>query len=413
MPHQVKSEMVNFKHNNSKFFYFGIVLVIFISGSWIVDAGSGSTKAALYLLTFFWALAYLQVKKRITISATQKKNMLLLLASFALVSTLNGGGLQIDEVNLLFKITTAGILAVIFSYYSHSFYEHFSRVIYFTTIVGLIFHLFVVISPDLVIPIPDFLYQSNNKFVSFLYYNYYQPGSFSRNQLFFWEPGCYSFFLNIALIFDLFICVNYRRIPVLLAGIISTLSLGGFFIAILIFIAKYASRRNKYKILFVSALAVFVIFNNLLIKFASSISSILFSRPLGADESFLTRMVDVYLPIQAASASPFVGFGLNKIDAFLTLGQETNLTSQNIITNSISMLIYSYGFMIALLFLALLYRSTFLKATGSRIMIFPIFILMLMHEPLLFSPFVLLLILMPDIAEINQQANYYRQSRKI
>lgn len=219
--------------------------------------------------------------------------------------------------------------------------------------------------------------------------------AFIRNQGIFWEPGVLQVYLNLFLFINLFIYRSRFPIWVICALLISTLSttglIAGFFL-ILVFLLqkrKYFSKRRKFSFVIfglpIIFMAVFLVKNNVEEKISGKYAG-----------SSWARTFDTINGFKIAINNPLgIGFSTRKYQLIaeknpyeIDVPLETNRGN----TNSISTLFYSTGLFWALVFLFFLYRQELPR--NQKIIFFALLILFLSTEPLFFTPFFILLLIM-------------------
>lgn len=209
-----------------------------------------------------------------------------------------------------------------------------------------------------------------------------------RSQGLFWEPGVYQMYLNIALHYFLFYGRKKWAVPAIV-GILLTLSttgvvLAGLQIAYYTIFNDLPLRRR---------LAMFIIVIPLIASYGMFAFTLTNDKISGSREgSYLARSFDTQNGVAVALAHPFgIGFNNQKyqeLAAGNVFGVDTKIQTDRGQTNGIVMLIYSTGWLWAVVLLYLTYRQRIMMR--HKFLLFSVLFGSLLTEPLFFSPFVFL-----------------------
>lgn len=379
--------MSPFKDNRNGAPTIVLLLALIASGSTIVDSGTFIAKLLVQVTLLSAVIYYLLYKVKIRKSTIKKifHRGFPLFSLFFIASALNGSGIAGDEVTFLLKILLAMLLAILISTNFEETIQSYITLIKYVVVISIVINLFVYTYPAILIAVPDGI-QTGHGFKTAFGINYYAPsaGVVFRNQAFFWEPGCFSFFINLAIIFQL----RKQKFPdlILMVGMLSTFSMGGILILLLILTISYINRYGKAaKLISLVFLSFIPIFFPEFIKASSFVTEILFGRDLLADESFSARAIDFYFPFEVALNYFWYGHGLNNMTAYINTAISSGATGQVIITNSWTFMAYSFGYICLAAYLFLVFKNKSIH-NGNRLFLLPIF-LALAHEPLAFSVF--------------------------
>lgn len=160
------------------------------------------------------------------------------------------------------------------------------------------------------------------------YYNgllfYYYTYSYKRNIGVFWEPSIYSSLIIIAMVFE--ICFKDKKpsfinLFILLIGLITTRSAGGYFLLLFVMILYFFKNAKTLKSIFLQLITILVslwsYFNiDRIINFLVSINPLVFGKFLNENSaSILERSSSPLANIELFLNSPIFGQGLGKIDA--------------------------------------------------------------------------------------------------
>lgn len=162
------------------------------------------------------------------------------------------------------------------------FFKNFEKIIYFIAIVSIIFEIFSYLAPSIIIQLPTY---SNIQDVKFIYIGIWGldlrtlGSSFIRSTSIFWEPGVFSIYLNLALLFCLFIEKKNIAKKIFIYGIalFFTFSTAGY-IVYLYLLMGYVIFGDNYKYRIGFLIMIIVIITLVLVFNSSSIYDIVFSK---------------------------------------------------------------------------------------------------------------------------------------
>jgi len=179
----------------------------------------------------------------------------------------------------------------------------------------------------------------------------FEPSLFlhHRNPGAFWEPGAYAIFLNLALIFNLIKANKLFTLKniIIIVGILTTLSTGGYIAMFLTIIFFYiSSSKLKYKFIYVTvalilAYLVLVNLDFMLPKVQTDIEL--------RDETTTSRFGSGMVDFQLFLTHPFIGTGRMMSFKYFTIDMHRNNGTMNLLA--------TYGIFIFTLFFVLYYRS--------------------------------------------------------
>lgn len=185
-----------------------------------------------------------------------------------------------------------------------------------------------------------------------------------RNFGLFREPGVYQAFLNIALIFELFINKNNKNkrncIIILSLTVLSTLSTSGIICWILIMLCYYSyidTKDNNGKIYILLIVILILIF----VLFFPNVYEMLFSKFNNGASSMYSRMNSIFSNLYVFSQNIIFGVGMTRLDGLLqiylnNLGLSRYMHNTNTLLTEFS----SYG-----LIFGIIYFSSILKFVNS------------------------------------------------
>lgn len=210
-----------------------------------------------------------------------------------------------------------------------------------------------------------------------------------RNYSVFREPGVYQAFLNVALIFLLFVKEqkNDKKDMIIFSlAIISTLSTTGIVAWLLIMVAYFLSSKNREeKVNTKTKLLVFgfVAISMLAVVFLPDISSIVFSKLTNGSVSWYSRFNSIWSNIHVFLLNPLFGVGMTQLN---TLLQEylssINLTGYLHNTNTIFTQFSSYGVFFGSIYVYGLFRffKVLSQNTAIRVLLAVAIIILLFGE---------------------------------
>ena len=276
-----------------------------------------------------------------------------------------------------------------------NFIDELKSVLYWITIHGLINFVVVILFFQYLTKIPD-----TNTYSFFVFFGTENLGDlFSRSQGIFWEPGVFQVYLNIFLFISLFLTKkpNIFLVTIILISVLLTLSTTGIVVSFLLisyhsFISiKFKLKNLLYTILFLPL--IIGLFNLTINQAEEKLSG-------EKSGSFLARNYDTLTGFNLAINNPWgIGFSTIKYqeiarkDIFnLSPGLETDRGN----TNSVATLFYSTGILWGFIILYFMYKqSLFMK---HKILFYVSILLFLFTEPLLYTPFFILILLSGTIS---------------
>lgn len=207
-----------------------------------------------------------------------------------------------------------------------------------------------------------------------------------RSQGLFWEPGVYQIYLNVALHYFLFYARKSVWAGLSLLGIILTLSTTGAIIASLQM--GYALFRSGTSVIRKCLLVLILL--PAIVAYANFTITVIYDKISGdRSASFLARSFDTRNGIAIALEYPWgIGFDPNSYQELArdnVFNIDTVLQTDRGQTNGILILIYSTGFLWALVFLFFTFRQNIFPS--HRTLFFLIIAGSMTTEPLTFSPF--------------------------
>lgn len=256
------------------------------------------------------------------------------------------------------------------------FSEIFCKVMYFLSIVSLAVYLIVLALPSILLHFPEMTNIAGTKCYN-LYLSVIFKGdgySLSRNTSIFREPGVFMIYLNIALIFSLFLnkTMNRKYILVYLIAIISTMStagviLGGLIIALSIFFDQKKHKKiDKYVIivLFLMSLTYFATNEEIYKQVFDKLNS-----NSGSYNSTMARIVSLLVPVVIFYHNPLWGAGLSSFSSEFTKYSISNygisFLSGGTATSTITNKFATYGLFFGVIFVIAIFLFS-IKISARR-----------------------------------------------
>jgi hypothetical protein len=344
---------------------FAVLWIIVSSGSlYFMVLNMTTCMIILALIAFMYLIMYFRI------SSTNLKVFFFILCLLTLdyIFNIENGFSAKDAAILLIRLSSLMIIQSCIT--ADNFKRLYIKIMVIYAVVSLVCFFYVTILSHNTLP---FLKISSNNINGFIYTFYYtlgwtNIGIFNRNAGFFWEPGGYQIFINVALLFlisDQNISFgkkekwNIFSLVILVITIISTLSTTGYIcFALVILYALLIKRKRslniKLKILVLLSIVALFIAENYLGVISNKIGNI--------HSSYSTRSNDTIEGYKVVLNSPVWGFG------FFNTIQSSMLAQYGIINNSngFAGLVISIGIPLSLLYLYTFYKRTkvLLQAKG-------------------------------------------------
>ena len=375
-----------------------ILNLILLSGS-ILHVGFFTP---LYIISLFIVILVLILKKKY-----KKKNILKLtitilsFVAFFLINFYLTESTQFkDYVIIIMQVFLTSITIIYLKEFKIDLKYHLYRILYYIitlSLIGFILSQFDLKNNDRL-----YLGESGYSLNTILYIFYYSSNeifgkiNIYRNQGIFWEPGILAIYANIFLYLSLFIYKDKTKTILATICILSTLSTTGIFILILQMFAYLRTKKigiNKKNILYLMILPIILFgINSFVNKIKESDEK--------AYSSYALRSFDLYSGTMIAISNPLFGIGLNEESFFKERNKFLTTEMQHIMpqiekrgsSNSILNLFAKFGILIGVLTIYILFKQNIF--TEKKTLFFLIIILSLFSEPLLFTPFFMLFIIL-------------------
>lgn len=273
--------------------------------------------------------------------------------------------LQVAMVKLL-CIVSAMFFTMHFSFDEYT--EAFTRVMVFNAIAAIILEIIVYLLPAFAAILPR---MTNSAGVQICNIGFAGMASYELNAAFvrafgiFWEPGVFQIYLNLAIIFELFRrhTINWKRITVLIIGVLITFSTSGYIITGWVMISYILlTKKNTissktivmFFILLVATVLVFVFVD------LSYVSQTVFGKLTDEESgSTIARQASVFVNLQIFFDYPFTGIGMKSIqDEFILRSGRMFIRSSRHNTNTLLYQFAAHGIFYGGMFLFGTYRMT-------------------------------------------------------
>lgn len=214
-----------------------------------------------------------------------------------------------------------------------SFIKYYNKVLFFLSVYSLLTYIVAIILPQMIRLFPAAYFRPNQEVYNLVFSFVNLRPSLIRNMSIFWEPGAFQTYLVIAILGEMFICGNRKRILIVyflaLITTWSTIGLINAFLLLIIYIAyKNKKKQLKYFKLIITIIVLMLAF--LLVYSISpyEIQYALFGKIsvfLNSDQSAVTsayvRLTSTTYPLKAFLNSPIIGVGYNGLrDSILPAG---------------------------------------------------------------------------------------------
>lgn len=364
-----------------------------VSVSWVADIGSNAIQYFFYVLAAIGVI--LGGRLRFRSQFTYVAGGMVILTLF--VVFMQNGMDERRNVLFLVNMILATLMVAAFQGRSVAFMKSYLKILYILTLTSLIVYPFLFLQSSLLVSVPDAalasiegkLHRSLYTLFGISYFVSNNYGAIWRNQSIFWEPGMMACLLVIGLAFADALNAKRRRKIILLLGILTTFTPGGYAVlGVYLFFKSVSvlSRRQVFHVLLGLAV-VFVAYVSLPV--IRDVVLFLFERDIENDPSVLIRSTDFWLPFYSAAEAPFFGhpnFEQYQLAMFQTISRERGGMS-----NSLGEYFYRFGFVWSFVWLLLI-------AYGLRRIprlpgyFFPVAVLILLYEPIGFSLFFIMLV---------------------
>lgn len=327
---------INKLKQREKIDYVLIFLLLFIPNGYTLSIYSGTVR----LLMCLGLVALISSRNPGLKKKFDKQSFLILIGVFCNISLtvlVNMEGLKQLIITFSFFLT-AYIYTIYFCF--DDFITKFIRVMSFLCIFSLILYFTAIFLPQLVMRLPTAHNVLDKSVYNALFSTITINDYLIRNQGIFWEPGAFQTFINIALIFNLFLIRenHMKNLIVFSTTLFTTYSTTGYIVGLVIVLAfilhslsKKDQKRKKGMLSFVSIIIILLIvgiffYNNL----PNSAKYQLFGKVAnhmenGNNSSTAVRINAIIIPLQEFIKNPIWGNGtLGMSEIALVSGYKMN-----------------------------------------------------------------------------------------
>ena len=255
------------------------------------------------------------------------------------------------------------------TYKLKEFIEIFISFMYYVCLVAIFFEIIAYIIPNIIYKLPVVVNTASKAYatlgvgsISFSTLN----SALKRANGIFWEPGAFSIYCSIAIIFALFYKkkINRKHIVIIFIGFLLAFSTTGT-ISMCVFLTfwilsndKVSTQNSHKKELLICCLMVITCF--IIWGEALGIHDLIFGKITNGESTSVTRIASVVNSIQIIKDYPFLGIGQNNMREFMaiyasnTVGFELGANPMN--TNTTLFYFASYGIFFGIIFVIGLFK---------------------------------------------------------
>lgn len=274
------------------------------------------------------------------------------------------------------------IAFAIVRYYGLSLLAKYTDILYFLSVLSLVFYGVQLLALDAMLPIwvgfdmsGDIFDKPYTHYAHSFLYTIHQfkdaEKGFPRNSGFCWEPGAFACFLVIAIYFQLLndrcrVELNMRRYLVFVVAIFSTQSTTGFVALIAVFVGYMLNVSSKvfFKYIFIAVLALSPLLfflpeqlDKIEAQLFDDLNEQVMSLDANENEKGIGRFQSILILATDFVDNPILGIGANRSLSWVSrMGLDVNPTS------GIGNMFATYGLFLMIPFFYLLFRSSFLFA---------------------------------------------------
>lgn len=390
--------------------YIFIYLLIFMSSGYQINAIAGTK----ILLSFIGVVVLMLLIKGSRIHFKKTYIILFILIMINILLTIIISGDKLEQ----FVITVVMFATAFFSasYFEiHEFIKKYVNVMCFISVFSLGLFALWYILPNVVMLLPPIYNVHGAKAYDAIFSSIAAADTFKRNHGIFWEPGAFQTYVNLALLFHLFLPTkkSVRLIVIFSITILTTCSTTGYIVLFLIYAAYFISSK-KYSYFIehkkVSAVIVLIIAIGTVayLNFSYDYKNQIFGKVAryfnqDANNSSITstsvRVDSVLKTFTQFMENPVLGSGISRTRSFAA-NEGYSLTT----CTFVNWFAY-YGLFIGLTMNYGLYRlSKFIAAgMGMRLLIFLIILLAIISEDYIRNPSILVFPMLMYNSEIRME----------
>lgn len=247
---------------NKKLGYIFVFILIYSTGSTLYLINYNKLLPIFTMIVFSIVLFRI---KNIKLDIKNTLTTILIIACLLLTMVVNLDYDITHYIGITMIIILSYLIANIIEY--NDLTEYYINIMKFICITSLIFYILGLINPTLVNSFQTISLDGRVDYKNIYIYNYrYSPlatfqYAYLKNNSFFWEPGAYQAFLNLALILEIkkYKFTRIKNILLIIITIITTLSTTGFVSLGLILISYIDFRIDSKKNIFISMILILFI----------------------------------------------------------------------------------------------------------------------------------------------------------
>lgn len=375
----------------------------------IVSGGMGVlTRSIIYVYPLLLLyLVVLIVKHRHTAVARSSTLVWAILVGTFVVLAILRGGLTTADTAIVAKMTIALIIVAAVS--ARRFELSLTVLVRVIEIIIAFSIITWIVGNSMEASLPvSYINVLGGKHVSLFSLAYFQVNSkfpILRNESIFWEPGVLAVVIILGYVVKTYAIHARGNTWLYVIGIASTMSLGGILIFTPILmhsmlLRKVRGRRklrravNVLTFILVALVILSIMINPDIFDMVTS----LFNRSANTNGSVRIRVIDLVYGFSSALERPWIGHGSNFSDFYGSMLAATGISKafyDGGITNSVTSMLYSYGFLFTALYTILLVRSCRLIFKDCWWLVAMVLVGCLMEEPLNFCVLFLVVVILP------------------
>ena len=335
--------------------------VLFFTSTDTLLFGTNANNTFLYVprIVGLFIFAFLPIILKKTIIANKKTLIAFILCSIALISAVFN---ETEIPTIISRIIPILAACSVATYYEHKDYVNvFCKFVYFVSVVAIITEFFAYVFPAIFNIFPTVINTSKGLFSCFFFgtmrYSFIGD-SLIRAGGIFWEPGAFSIYINLAIMYELFfeekpdikhICADIIALLITF----STTGYIGFFVMITIYILAKKSITKKQlvcKLLLCFGMVILIVCT---IGFETSqIYEFVFGKIENAESTTITRYSSIINGLEIGWNNPIFGVGSNRIEESIMFYAEKSSFGKNpMLTNTCTIQFATFGMIFGTIYL--------------------------------------------------------------
>ena len=328
-------------------------LLLFTSTDTLIF-GTNSIKGFLFVPRIVGLLFVLMIpfilKEKIKIG--KKTIVLFILVMIAFVSAYVN---KMEILTILSRIISIIVAYSIATNYNHKTYiKVFSDFIFFVSVVAIITEVFAYTYPTIFTQFPTLVNTADYKFSAFfvgsMRYDFLE-NTLIRAEGIFWEPGAFSIYLNLAIMYELFfqVRIRYTRLIVMIISLFLTFSTTGyigFFVMLVVYIVGAGhpqAKKTPIKRIVLGVIMLALVMG--IVGFRDGlIYEIVFDKIKNSESTAITRYSSIVNGLEIAWNNPLWGVGSNKIrESMIYYASRSSFGENPMLTNTCIMQFATFG----------------------------------------------------------------------